>query len=148
MEIQAKPIQWQDNSSNYFWDVIYGFNIEYFSHRGYYRIFKNNKLINNEIYESIDEAKSQCQLIANEHVKAIAEVKQDSFINAEKSERRARMFSDILEQYVIAMRAAVVADKLEDVNTGMRWIKNTLAGPGLLPDIEEAKAIGGAQAFF
>lgn len=67
---------------------------------------------------------------------------------AAKSERRAITFGDIVQSQVIAMRAAVVAAKLEGLDVGMQWIANTLEGPGHLPDLEEARALGGAQALW
>ena len=45
------------------------------------------------------------------------------------SERRALEYGDIVARHVAAMRAAVLAG-----DDGMRWIINTLAGPGFLPD--------------
>lgn len=67
---------------------------------------------------------------------------------ADKSERRAIAFGDIVQSHVIAMRAAVVAAKLEGLDVGMQWIANTLDGPGHLPDLGEARALGGAQALW
>lgn len=67
---------------------------------------------------------------------------------AAKSERRAITFGDIVHQQVLAMRAAVVAGHLESPEAGMRWIENTLRGPGHLPDVDEAMELGGAQALF
>lgn len=67
---------------------------------------------------------------------------------ATKSERRAIAFGDIVQSQVIAMRAAVVAAKLEGLEVGMQWIVNTLEGPGHLPDLDEARALGGAQALW
>ena len=67
---------------------------------------------------------------------------------AAKSERRAIVFGDIVQSQVIAMRAAVVAAKLEGLDVGMQWIVNTLNGPGHLPDLDEARALGGAQALW
>ena len=67
---------------------------------------------------------------------------------AAKSERRAITSGDIVQSQVIAMRAAVVAAKLEGLDVGMQWIANTLCGPGHLPDLDEAKALGGAQALW
>lgn len=67
---------------------------------------------------------------------------------AAKAERRAITFGDIVQSQVIAMRAAVVAAKLEGLDVGMQWIANTLCGPGHLPDLDEAKALGGAQALW
>lgn len=62
--------------------------------------------------------------------------------------RAAVEYSDIIERYVRAMRAAVVDAELRGPEAGMVWIWNTLLGPGMLPDVEEAKAEGGAQAMF
>lgn len=67
---------------------------------------------------------------------------------AAKSERRAVAFGDIVNSHILAMRAAVVAAKLEGLDVGMQWIANTLCGPGHLPDLEEARALGGAQALW
>lgn len=58
------------------------------------------------------------------------------------------MFSDIVHRHILAMRAAVVAGHLEGLDHGMQWIFNTLAGPGHLPNLDEARALGGAQAMF
>ncbi len=67
---------------------------------------------------------------------------------AEKSERRANMFAGIFSNYTIAMQAALIDAELKSQLEGMSWIFNTLAGPGLLPDVDVAKAMGGAQAWF
>jgi hypothetical protein len=65
-----------------------------------------------------------------------------------KAERRAITFGDIVATYTIAMGAAVLDGHLKDPANGLQWIVNTLRGPGHLPDIEEARALGGAQAWF
>ena len=67
---------------------------------------------------------------------------------AVKSEHRAIAYGDIVHQFTIAMRAAVVAAHLDGPDHGMQWIYNTLAGPGHLPDLDDARALGGAQAMF
>lgn len=67
---------------------------------------------------------------------------------AQKSERRAITFGDIMSQHISVMRAAVVAGHLESHAHGLQWIVNTLTGPGHLPDLDEARALGGAQALF
>lgn len=72
----------------------------------------------------------------------------DVLAEAAKSERRAITFGDIVHTQVLAMRAAVVDAKLNGPEAGMAWIKNTLEGPGHLPDIDEARALGGAQALW
>lgn len=65
-----------------------------------------------------------------------------------KSERRAITFGDLVSMQTSAMRAAIVDAKLRGPDAGLRWIANTLSGPGHLPDVEAAKAEGGAQAMF
>lgn len=67
---------------------------------------------------------------------------------ANKSERRAIMFGDMVAQQVMAMRAAYVDAKLNGSDAGMTWIENTLEGPGHLPDLAAAKKEGGAQCMF
>lgn len=67
---------------------------------------------------------------------------------AERSERRAIAFGNIVHMQVLAMRAAVVAARIEGDAAGMRWIVNGLCGPGHLPDVDAARALGGAQALF
>lgn len=66
----------------------------------------------------------------------------------QKGLKREIMFSDIVHRHILAMRAAVVAGHLEGLDHGMQWIFNTLAGPGHLPNLDEARALGGAQAMF
>jgi hypothetical protein len=65
-----------------------------------------------------------------------------------KSERRAIMFGDILHSQVVAMQAAVLDGHLKTPANGLQWIVNTLTGPGHLPDLDEARALGGAQAYW
>lgn len=65
-----------------------------------------------------------------------------------KSELRALVFGDIVHSQVLAMQAAVLEGYLKTPAHGMQWIVNTLTGPGHLPDLDEARALGGAQAWF
>ena len=67
---------------------------------------------------------------------------------AVKSEHRATAYGDIIHRLTIAMRTAVVAAHLEDPDHGMQWIYNTLAVLAHLPDLDDARALGGAQAMF
>lgn len=67
---------------------------------------------------------------------------------ANKSERRALVFGDLMHHNILAMRAAVVDGHIRSHAHGLQWIANTLEGPGHLPDIDEAIALGGAQALF
>lgn len=71
---------------------------------------------------------------------------ESSGADAEKSERRAIAFGDIVHLQILAMRGAVVAWQREGAQAGMRWIANTLAGPGHLPSDEDIAL--GAQALF
>ena len=87
-------------------------------------------------------------LTAQQAKDMLTHVLGDVLAEAAKSERRAITFGDIVHSQVIAMRAAVVAAKLEGLDVGMQWIANTLEGPGQLPDLDEAKAHGGAQALW
>lgn len=87
-------------------------------------------------------------LTAQQAKDMLTHVLGDVLAEAAKSERRAITFGDIVQSQVIAMRAAVVAAKLEGLNVGMQWIVNTLEGPGHLPDLDEARALGGAQALW
>jgi hypothetical protein len=64
------------------------------------------------------------------------------------SERRAIMFGDMVHHQILAMRAAVADGHLKSPEHGLQWIVNTLEGPGHLPDLDEARALGGAQAMF
>ena len=46
------------------------------------------------------------------------------------------------------MQSAFIDYSLTDPQAGMQWIFNTLIGPELLPNIDVARALGGAQAWF
>lgn len=60
-------------------------------------------------------------------------------------------FSDIITNNCIAMQAALIDAEFKGADAGMTWIENTLMGPGLLPDYDEALALSAtdpAQAWF
>lgn len=57
-------------------------------------------------------------------------------------------FGDIIANHCIAMQSALIDGALKSPKDGLAWISNTLWGPGLLPDLTDAKEIGGAQAWF
>ena len=57
-------------------------------------------------------------------------------------------YSDIISNHCIAIQSAVIDADLVSPQSGLAWIRNTLCGPGLLTDLEEARALGGAQAWF
>lgn len=98
-----------------------------------------------------EDANNYCRVLTalgleeeGDPVAAIERLKAD----AAKSERRAITFGDIVAQQTMAMRAAVVDGALRGPETGLGWIVNTLEGPGHLPNVEEGRALGGAQAMF
>ena len=62
--------------------------------------------------------------------------------------RTHEIFNYTISNHCIAMQAAVIESEINGAEEGMQWIANTLIGPGLFPNIEEAKVIGGAQAWF
>lgn len=66
----------------------------------------------------------------------------------EKMQRGASAMCYTISNHCLAMQAALIDGQLQSPAHGLRWIINTLDGPGLLPDLEEAKALGGAQAWF
>lgn len=68
--------------------------------------------------------------------------------DAERLERVAKSMSDVIDNHCIAMQAALIESNEGDQRAALRWIFNTLSGPGLLPDFDAAKAMGGAQAWF
>ncbi len=49
---------------------------------------------------------------------------------------------------VLPMQAAAIEAEETNTEEAMRWITNTLILPGLYPDLNDAKAAGGAQAWF
>jgi hypothetical protein len=55
---------------------------------------------------------------------------------------------EVISNHCIAMQSAIIEAEINGAESGMEWIANTLIGPGLFPDIDDAKSIGGAQAWF
>lgn len=58
------------------------------------------------------------------------------------------MLNEVISNHCIAMQSAIIETEINGAEKGMQWIANTLIGPGLFPNIEDAKSIGGAQAWF
>jgi hypothetical protein len=61
------------------------------------------------------------------------------------------MVNDIITNQCIAMQSALIDQHHNGHEAGMAWIGNTLFGPGLIPDIDEALALSKtnpAQAWF
>jgi hypothetical protein len=81
------------------------------------------------------------------HGQILAEVYR-LHVEANKSDRRAIVFGDIVHSQVVAMQAAVLEGHLKTPAHGLQWIVNTLTGPGHLPYLEAARALGGAQAWW
>lgn len=66
-----------------------------------------------------------------------------------KLERRDAVFTAAIHNHCLAMQAALIEMHIgRGAEAAMVWISNTLRGPGLLPDVDEAEALGGAQAWF
>ena len=63
-------------------------------------------------------------------------------------QRGLQSMSNVIDNHCIAMQAALIEANEGDQRAALRWIFNTLSGPGLLPDFDAAKAMGGAQAWF
>lgn len=87
------------------------------------------------------------ELKVTELDQAMAEVKRLR-AELERSDRRGNLLSEIVSNHCIAMQSAWIDSKLVSPEQGMRWIFNTLFGPGLLPNLEAAREGGGAQAWF
>ena len=66
----------------------------------------------------------------------------------ERLERGMQTASNVIDNHCIAMQSALIDAHERGHQQGLQWIWNTLVGPGLLPDFDEAKAMGGAQAWF
>lgn len=73
---------------------------------------------------------------------------RDALDELEKTRRSAAMISGMFGRNVMAMQAALIDKVLRGHHEGWDWIINTLEGPGLLPDLEAARKMGGAQAWF
>lgn len=55
--------------------------------------------------------------------------------------------AEVIHNHVCAMRAFVIDADLNGANAAMKWIRNTLAGPGFLPDSDAAlEAVNGDRA--
>lgn len=59
-----------------------------------------------------------------------------------------RILNGLFSRNVMAMQAALIDKVLRGPHEGWAWIINTLEGPGLLPDLDDARKAGGAQAWF
>jgi hypothetical protein len=69
-----------------------------------------------------------------------AELRKD----AERYRWRVKELDLMFGRYLLAMKSAVIDSEQRDAEEGMRWIYNSLEGPGELPPEEEIDA----QAFF
>lgn len=64
--------------------------------------------------------------------------------DAERARMRVKELDLLFGRYLLAMKAAVIDSDQRGDEEGMRWIYNSLAGPGELPAEDEVDA----QAFF
>jgi hypothetical protein len=68
-----------------------------------------------------------------------------------RAKRLLRDYGDIITNNCIAMQSALIEAEFGDKKKAMRWISNTLFGPGLIPDFDEALTLSEdnpAQAWF
>jgi len=82
------------------------------------------------------------------HGIVLAEEIQRLRTELEMSDRRGNVLSEIVSNHCIAMQSAWIDSELVSPERGMKWIFNTLLGPGLLPNLDAARECGGAQAWF
>jgi hypothetical protein len=104
-------------------------------------------LISKEKFIVIEQVLKQL-MAAGSPVEAINQLRQLINEQDQKTIDRIILDTDIVEHQVLAMQAAIIDAELVSPEQGMKWIFNTLWGPGNLPDIDEAKELGGAQAWF
>lgn len=66
--------------------------------------------------------------------------------------RSRESLGSVIAAHCIAMQSALIEYVMQppgsDGSEAMKWLINTLRGPGLLPDADEARRMGGAQAWF
>lgn len=84
--------------------------------------------------------------------KALGEWRGNSALEkAQAMQRHAQLQAQAYGRFIIGMQACIIdcAKSYEDdtLPSYMDWLVNTLAGPGLMPDMDEANELGGAQAF-
>lgn len=58
------------------------------------------------------------------------------------------ILAEQVDRLLLVMQACLIEAEQGNKEAALRWIWNTLDGPGLIPDFEEARALGGAQAFY
>lgn len=70
---------------------------------------------------------------------------------AQAMQRHAQLQAQAYGRFIIGMQACIIdaelSNKYSETPAYMDWLIGSLEGPGLLPDLEEAKSLGGAQAF-
>lgn len=103
--------------------------------------------IQTEQYDAFDAAEPMAKYYAAANPTAILKLlaERDALL-AERDAARMRVKElDLLfGRYLLAMKAAVIDEEQRGAEQGMRWIYNSLAGPGELPAEDEIDA----QAFF
>lgn len=92
--------------------------------------------------DDVREAVRQAQAEADERCAQLT-------AERDKAREQLRLLGQVFENHGAAMRAAYIEAEIgEGPVAAMQWITNTLVGPGLLPDLEEAQKLGGAQGHF
>lgn len=104
-------------------------------------------LTGNVVEETAEEGAARTALCSA--IKEMAAERDALRQQLQRMERRGDTFSEIIHNHCLAMSAALIEQAIgQGAEAGMRWIENTLDGPGLLPDLDEARRLGGAQAWF
>ena len=96
----------------------------------------------------IERLHVEADLFRSEGANDIADLIDEAVRELKGAYKAFRMLNGMFSRNCIVMQAAVADMMLCGDKQGMQWIINTLDGPGLLPDIEAVKAVGGAQAWF
>ena len=67
----------------------------------------------------------------------------------DKERESLKMVTDMHHDLLVVMQPTLIEWKHgKGAEAALQWIVNTLTGPGHLPDLDEARARGGAQAWF
>lgn len=83
-----------------------------------------------------------------QHLAAVAALESLLPLKLDGVQRMHGTLVDVIDNHCIAMQSALIDAELRGHAAGLAWIHNTLWGPGLLPDLDAARQMGGAQAWF
>lgn len=77
--------------------------------------------------------------LQTQHLAAVADLESLIELKLDAGARMRETLVDVVDNHSIAMGAALIDAELDNPLAGMSWIFNTLCGPGLLPDVDEAR---------